>query len=414
MSLTAHEDLLHFVDDRREDLLAFAGELISTPSPNPPGDERAVADLIKQRLGMFGLEAQLVAKSPERPNVLLTLPAKTSGLRLLLNGHIDTKPPGDLKKWNSDPYRPTIVDGKMYGLGACDMKGQAAALTYATIALASTAFLTRGELLLVLSADEECGSAYGAHYLVDEMGLKADAALVGELSGIHRDWEYLAILSRGFSGFRIKVYGTQVHSSISNMIPTVNASTKMAYVLWRLERDLKISFPPHPLCPEGITLNPGVFVSGGVYYGVYPGYAEFGVDVRTLPGMTKEGLRRDVESFLDQLRREDPQLQVEMEFEPGPLGWNEGAETSPDAPIVQAALRAGEQVLGFRPPMRGLPGGTDGNVFQGIGGIPSVFAFGPGFLPLAHNPNEYITVEAIVQAAKIYALTALNYCCGES
>ena len=401
--------LLQYLEERREEIVEFAAELIRTPSPNPPGDERQVAQLLKRRLGKYGLKAELLAKKPERPNVLLRLPGETSGDRLIINGHIDTKPPGDLEKWRTDPYSPAMIEGKMYGLGSCDMKGQIAAIVYAAIALATTRVPFKGELILALSADEECGSEYGANYLVEELGLRAEAALVAEPSNIGKDWEYLAILSRGFCGFRVKVHGTQMHSSISNLLPSVNASTKMAHVLWRMERDLRINFPPHPLCPGGVTLNPGVFLSGGVNYGVFPGYAEFAVDVRTLPGMTKEGLRCDVEMFLDILRREDPSLQVEMAFEDGPLGWNEGTEISPQARIVQAALRASRRVLGFRPELRAFPGGTDAGIFQGKGGIPTIPALGPGLLPLAHSPNEHISVEGIVQAAKIYALTAKFY-----
>ncbi len=408
MDADEREILLQFIERQRDELVEFAGELIRTPSPNPPGDERAIVQLLQEHLATFGLEGEIVAQLPERPNLILRL-TRGSGKRLILNGHTDTKPPGNLSEWQSNPYTPTFRDGKLYGLGACDMKGQIAALTYAFIALAETGLPNRGELLVVLSADEECGSRYGARYLVLERELRADAALVAEPSGIYKDWDQIGLLARGFSGFRIKVHGTQMHSSLSDLLPSINASTKMAHILSRMDRELEITYPPHPLCPQGITVNLGVMVSGGIYFGVYPGYAEFAVDVRTLPGMTKEGLRRDVEAFLGQLRTEDPSLQVEMEFEPGPLGWNEGTEISGDAPVVRASLRAAEHVLGYRPPRRAFPGGTDAGIFQSLGGIPTIPAFGPGLLRLAHNPNEYVDVESIVQAAKIYALTALHY-----
>ncbi len=409
MSSKAEASLLQYLEERRGEIIDFAGDLIRAPSPNPPGDERPVVQVLMDRLTHFGLEAEVVAKIPERPNLLAKVPGEGAGQRLIMNGHIDTKPPGNLEAWKTDPYKPTIIDDQLCGLGSVDMKGQVAALTYAAIALAATSVPFKGEFILAFSADEECGSDYGARYLLREHGLKGDAALIAEPSSIHRDWEYLGLVSRGFTGFRIKVHGTQMHSSISDILPSVNASTKMAYVLWRLGKDLKINFPPHPLYPKGVTVNPGVFLSGGVYYGVFPGYAEFGVDVRTLPGMTKEGVRRDVEGFLDTLRQEDPSLQVEMAFEEGPLAWNEATEISAQHPIVRAALRASEQVLGFQPKLGGFPGGTDAGSFQGLGGIPTIPAFGPGLLPLAHSPNEHISLEGITQAAKVYALTALFY-----
>jgi acetylornithine deacetylase len=127
--------------------------------------------------------------------------------------------------------------------------------------------------------------------------------------------------------------------------------------------------------------------------------------------MSREGVRRDVESFLDMLRQEDPSLNVHMEFEEGRLGWGDGMEIPADSPLVLAALQASEEILHARPELWGFPGATNGNTFQNEGGIPSLPAFGPGLLPLAHMPNEHISVEGIVQAAKVYALTALYYCC---
>jgi acetylornithine deacetylase len=328
---------------------------------------------------------------------------------LLLSGHLDTKPPGELERWKTDPYAPMIVDGRLYGLGACDMKGQAAALVYALAALAA-APPDEGEVLVALSADEECGSEYGARYLVADYGLRGDAAVVCEASGVAENWENVSLVAHGFSGFRVQVHGTQIHSSVTKRVPSVNASTKMAYVLSRLAEDLDVRFPPHPLCPHGVTVNAGVLVSGGVYYGVCPGYAEFAVDVRTLPGMTKDALRKDVEAFLDRLRAEDPALQVELEFDET-LGWNDATEIPADAAVVDAALKAAEAVLERRIPLGSFPGGTDATIFARAG-IPTIPAFGPGLLPLAHSPNEYIETKTIVEAAKIYSLLASTYLAG--
>jgi acetylornithine deacetylase/succinyl-diaminopimelate desuccinylase-like protein len=147
---------------------------------------------------------------------------------------------------------------------------------------------------------------------------------------------------------------------------------------------------------------------GGVTYGVYPGYAEFAVDIRTIPGMTQAGVEQDVEAFLDKLRREDPQLDVELVFEPLPVGWTPPCEVPVDAPIVQAAQDAASQVLGKTLPLRALPAVTDGAHFAAVG-IDTIPAFGPGLLPLAHNANEYIDIENLTQAAQVYAMTALNY-----
>lgn len=409
--MSVADEILALLETWRNDLLDFASRLIATPSPTPPGDERKVTRVLVDHLRELGLnDITIAAMKPERPNVICRIGSQeSSSPTLILNGHIDTKPVGDVAdQWDTDPLRPTIRDGRLYGLGATDMKGSVAAIVYAGAAIARVCTDLPGELLLVFSADEEGGSTYGGKYLAYDYGLRADAAIVCEPTGISRPWEFIAPVARGISCFKIKVKGTQMHSSLSDQLPSINASVKMAGVLERMSRELEIHAPPHPLCPDGITVNLGVMLHGGVTYGVYPGYAEFAVDVRTVPGMTQDGLEQDVEAFLDRLRREDPQLDVELAFEPFPIGWTPPCEVPVDAPIVRAAQDAASQVLGEVLPLRALPAVTDGAHFAAVG-IDTIPAFGPGLLPLAHNANEYIDVETLDQAAQIYALTALNF-----
>ncbi len=410
----AHEEqLLTQLERWRDEIIEFTCQLVATPSPNPPGDERAVAERVVGKLRELGLtEIQVIGKDETRPNVLCRLAGRGNGPTLILNGHTDTKPIGEAAAhWQTDPLTPTIRDGKLYGLGATDMKAAVAAIIYAAGALKSLNVPLAGDLLLVLSADEEGGSAYGAQYLTQEFGLKADAAIICEPTGLRQPWELLALVARGICCFKIQVRGTQMHSSISDVFPSVNASVKMAEVLTRMARELTIRAPDHPLCPGGITLNLGVQVQGGVYYGVYPGYAEFGSDLRTIPGMTLEGVRQDIEAFLDRLRADDPALDVTLAFEPPPLQWIPPIEISPEAPVVQAVRKAARTVLGHEPPMAAYPATTDGTYFAQAG-IPTIPAFGPGLLPLAHGANEYVHLDSILQAAQIYALTALAFLTG--
>src|SRR5262249_24968926 len=152
---------------------------------------------------------------------------------------------------------------------------------------------------------------------------------------------------------------TQIHSSISDRFGVVNASVKLAELLARMSRELKFNYAPHPLCPNGVTLNLGVYVKGGVFFGVNPGYAEFGTDIRTVHGMTKANVARDLQDFLDTCRRDDPALNVRLEFAPPPLDWIAPTEVSQDLPIAGALARASEKVLGFQPPFGIYPAGTD-------------------------------------------------------
>lgn len=344
-------------------------------------------------------DVRTVARAEERPNVVGEVGA--GGPSLILNGHLDTKPPGNEAEWETLPYDPVVRDGRLHGLGSTDMKGAVAAMVYAGGALAECGGLA-GTLKVVLTADEEAGSAFGARFLAGE--LEADAVVVGEPTGLTSPWEYVAVASRGISCFRVTVRGTQMHSSLSDRLPSVNASVKLARVLARLAEDFRPTYEPGPHAP---TVNAGVTLRGGLFFGIYPGDAEFGVDVRTVLGMTREGLEADVGRFLDTLRKEDPELDVSVEWVPD-LDWFPPSSIDPGHPLVAAACGAARDVLGREVPPGLMPAFTDGTNWS-LAGMACIPAFGPGLLPLAHRPNEYVTVQEIVEASRIYALTALRY-----
>ncbi len=403
-----------YLADREGDVLELARELIRTPSPNPPGDERAVADLVTERLRGFGIDDVVrVGAEESRPNVLARVHGTAAGPTLILSGHLDTKPAGDMDAWKTDPWDPVVRDGHLIGLGSGDMKAAVAGMVYAAAALkhsqdtVGTSGGLAGDLLLVFTADEEAGSQLGSKWLAENGYLQADAAVIGEPSGITAEWQSLHLVSRGAALFKIAVTGTQMHSSISDRIAGVNATVKMAHLIDRMDRQLKsyLTYDQHRLCPTGPTVNVGVMAQAGVFYGVYPGNAEFACDVRTLPGMTEESLRADIGRFLDDAMAEDPELQAE-------LRWHlmvPAVEIAADHPVVEALVQAGEEVLGRTPQLDAFPGATDAPHFQLTAGIPTVAAFGPGMLPRAHSPNEYMDAAGAALSANIYAQAALRY-----
>jgi acetylornithine deacetylase/succinyl-diaminopimelate desuccinylase family protein len=402
--------ILEIVENRREELIDFACDLVATPSENPPGDERNVAEVIINKIRKLGLGVpQVLSRVEHRPNLILEIKRNRPGPVLMFNAHMDTKPVGDQKKWRTNPFEPTIMDGKLYGLGSADMKGALAAEVFAAAILQESDLEWGGGLTLVFTADEEAGGAYGAKFVAEQDKVKADIGLIGEPVGINREWEYLGLISRGETCFRTKVYGTQMHSSIADLVPSTNASLKMAEVLVRMSKELKITHDPHPYCPQGVTMGIGVMVKGGVNYGILPGYAEFATDVRLLPGMTVESVQRDIESFIAKLREEDPSLEIEVEIEPPPLGYIAPVIVSEDEPFVAHLRKAAESVLGTCPPLGAFPAWTDARYFDGIAGIKTIPSFGPGLLTVTHAPNEHISTNSIVDACKIYALSASLY-----
>jgi acetylornithine deacetylase len=402
-----------WLGEREGEVIALTSALVAAPTPNPPGDELAAAAVVERALDHYRLpKPRVMAEEPHRPNLIVRLDGARPGPHLALCGHLDTKPVGDAAvEWRTDPFQPAIEGDRLYGLGATDMKGACAAMVLAGAAFAQVADRTAGSLSLIFTADEEYGSHFGASYLVRSNAVEADAILLGEPAGVTEDWDAIRVISRGFSGFRVVVQGTQTHSSISDQLPTVNAVEAMANVLVALRRELRLRYPEHPLCPSGPTINLGVKALGGVGYGVLSGHAEFWCDIRTTPGMSQARLAEDVDAALDRIRPLVPGAQVSWEFAPA-LAWIAPTEVTAGDPLVRAVEAAATDVLGAPPPLAAFPGATDAWPFHGQGGIPTLAAFGPGLLPLAHGPNEWVSLLALQQAPRIFVDAALRY--GES
>jgi len=404
---SAEATVVKFLRERADEILEFTCELIRTPSVNPPGDEVPISKVILEKLRVLGVtERRIVGALDERPNVLAHVQGTEPGRTMMLSGHIDTKPPGNLDEWKTNPHEPVVVDDQLIGLGSGDMKGAIAGMVYAAAALANLGHFS-GRLALALTADEENGSVYGSKWLASEGLIEADVCVIGEPGGIQREWESLHLVSRGVALFRVVILGTQMHSSISDQLPAVNATLKMAALALKMQKELRsyLTFDEHPFCKHGPTINVGVMASAGVTYGVFPGRAEFASDIRTLPGMTEEQIQRDIQRFLDDAMAQDPELRATLE-------WNRmmgATEIDSNNDVIQVLQATSEMVLGRAPMLDAFPGATDAAYIQTAAGVPCVASFGPGFLPRAHSPNESMHKDGPVQAAMIYALSALRY-----
>jgi acetylornithine deacetylase/succinyl-diaminopimelate desuccinylase family protein len=400
------------IEKRKEEIIDFTLDLVKQSSENPPGDESGVADIIKRKSASWGLpEPEIWSIEAHRPNLIYRIRGNRTGRSLILNAHTDTKPIGDESEWSVDPHRPEIIDGKLYGRGSADMKGGVVGILAAAMAILRGAIPFNGELIIALTADEEAGSRNGVQVLIAK-GLKADAMLIAEPSGIDNNFDSLGLACRGVVLGKVVVYGTQMHSSLSDQGGCINASVKLAKVLMEFAENLKghMSYKPHYLYPSGPTVNPGVIIEGGVFYGVIPGKASFGFDLRLIPGMTLNGVKKDIENFLNELRKADSDLKAELVLEDPPLDWFPAVEIDTNHPLVASCIEATGRVLGINPKLIGVPFSTDGIHFIKAGiDMPIIPSFGPGLIKHAHAPDEYIEVQSVIDSAKIFALSVINY-----
>ena len=148
--------------------MALLQELIRIDTANPPGNEERAQQLLAETLTEAGFDCELLAAEPGRPNLVARLGGESAGPTLCLLGHADTVP-ADPSEWSFDPWAGDVVDGEVRGRGAQDMKDQVAAEVAAAAALGRDGWRPRkGELLVVITADEEMGAAAGAQWLCSE------------------------------------------------------------------------------------------------------------------------------------------------------------------------------------------------------------------------------------------------------
>lgn len=390
---------------RPSDPIELLADLVAIDSQNPDPGEARIAAHVQDFCRTLGMDTRVVEAAPGRTNVI-ALAHAGAGPAIGLSGHLDTKPVGDaLARWQTPPLELTADGDLGYGLGTSDMKGGIAAMLTAAQAWTRTA--TRGTLALVLTADEEAGSVHGAHALTADPALlpRLDGLVIGEPSGITEPWERLFVVSRGICCFTVHIETAQGHSGLSEHLPT-SASVAAAHAVLALH-GWRPSYPTNPAYEWHPTVNSGVLVSSGVTFGVHPGHAEVACDVRTVPGMSREGLAREVEAVLKE--HLPPDADWTVRFRADQLGWMEPVSLDPSHRLVAAAQQAAAAVLGAELPLGAYPGGTDATAFMGAAGIPTITSLGPGWLSVAHGPNERVGLSQVRQAAHLYHELATRF-----
>jgi len=375
------------------EVLEMTKRFVEVESVNPPGLEKGAADLSARILSDIGMEVKIEEALPGRPNVIASLKGTEGKPTLMFNGHLDVVPAGDLEQWSSPPFKPRVRDGLLFGRGSCDMKGGLAAVIGAIKAILKAGTKLRGNLVVTMVVDEESGGTGTLN--VVERGHTADMAVVAEPTKLQ-----VLTAHKGVVWFEITTHGRSAHASTVRSHGTgfgVNAIYKMTAVLQAAERHLiDLEKVKHPLVGNP-TVNVGT-IAGGTKPNVVPDTCKIVLERRLIPGERIEAVRPELDKLFGEIARNDPSFKYSIRQ----ILARAPAETSPDERIVGLCRGALRSVTGEDPGYAGFVATTDMGFLVNQGHVPTVI-LGPGDIAQAHNPNEYVAVQELITASKVYA-----------
>jgi len=369
----------------RDRLTERLRSLVVAESENPPGNEKDAAAIAARQCEELGLDTELFEVDPGRPSVVARW-TQREGPTLTFCSHIDVVPAGDPALWKTPPYSAEVRDGAMHGRGTSDAKGPCAAALEAVAIMKERGVTFDGTLELALVADEESGGFKGAAELVERGICRPEVAIVGEPTSLR-----VVRAQRGIAWSRITTRGRAGHGSAPER--GINAVRHMAEVVLRLEDSLPEG--THPLL-GGPTISVGT-ISGGEKVNIIPASCTIEVDRRTIPGETEASVAATFEAALDLARKRFPDLDATVEIVQSGLPF----EVREDAPVVQEAAAAIEEVTGAVPDLIGFKGASDARFFSEAGA--DVIVCGPGDIHVAHTAREFIDLDELARAALAYA-----------
>jgi acetylornithine deacetylase/succinyl-diaminopimelate desuccinylase-like protein len=406
----------HITADNVRDLLV---DLVDIPSAT--GKEAGVAHYLVERMRKSGLATDLPLVDENRPNAVGHLRGRGDGLNLLFTGHMDTSYSGDEEHLAGDGFRPKALvrDGWVFGLGANNMKSGLASALIAIEAIVKAGIELAGDISfggvvgeIEKTAIEEfqgveySGYGIGSRHLVTH-GVTADFAVLAEPTGMR-----ISIANMGCIWLRITVGGTVAHSALANRPNVVNAIA----VMHDLQNDVAQWARDYEAAHVFMGEHPNVTLAairGGAPWRLSrnPHSCSLYLDIRTVPGQTVDGVKRDLRrvlrAFADRTGTAEPGLHVYVSDPPVVLDEK--------LPIIDALGAAQAAVTGEKPaPIIRRPGADA--VHLTAYGVPCV-AFGPGGRmhpdtkgASMHAFGEHVLIDDCVAAAKIYLAVALDLC----
>lgn len=412
------EKLLEAVEARREEVTALTRDLIRFPTVNPPGEAYTpcaefIGDYLKRH--GFGIEYIRGEGAPgdtdryPRTNVIARFDGRVPGPTVHFNSHIDVVEAGD--GWTVDPFAGVVKEGRVYGRGACDMKGGLASSIVAALAFMQVYPDFPGAIEISGTVDEESGGFGGVAHLA-RLGYfsppKVDHVIIPEPLNKER----ICLGHRGVWWAEIETKGEIAHGSMPFLGDC--AVRHMGAVLQAFDEEL---FPAldakrtaMPVVPEGArrsTMNINSIHGGqtddfrpGLPSPNVPDRCRLTIDRRFLLEEKIGDVKQEVVSILDRLKRSRPKFDYEirdlMEVQP--------TMTERDAPVVRAVAKGIMALFEREPDYVISPGTYDQKHVARLGHLYDCIAYGPGILDLAHRPDEWVGIDDMVDAAKVMAV----------
>ncbi|MDR2179608.1 MAG: M20 family metallopeptidase [Synergistaceae bacterium] len=398
-----------------EKMIRFVQDLVRTDSVYDPETEGAnetrLTEFIADFLRKENFEVHLDEVVPGRTNIVAFLRGEPGGKTILLEGHQDVVSVGNREEWLHDPFGAEIVerDGKqiLYGRGSNDTKGNMGAAIFAAKAIKDSGIPFKGNILLCIPVDEE-GLMIGIkHFLKNGWGKNVDAAIVCEPEEKH-----LCVFQKGALRFLVTFHGVQCHGAmpLSGNDPNWGVA-RFITELKQLENFEKDRLGHHEFLGWP-SFTPTVIRSPAIGVGqlnVVPATATLTLDIRTVPGQDHAAIARQIRGIVTRLSRQFSEGDDKFHATVEQLDDRPWTEIPTDHPVVQAAARAYREVMGREEIYDGVPGATDGTFIQAWGNIP-VLVTGAGDRQVPHHVDEWLEIDDLVEAAKIFTLAILYFC----
>jgi len=380
------------VESKYNKIIKFTKELVRIPSQSGIDGEKNVASVVFDKLAGFGFKPRIIGQKAH-PSVICQV-GKGRGKIVWLESCLDTAPAGDKKLWDYPPFAGKTVGNKMFGRGAADSKVGIALFCYLARELNEDKDFN-GSLFLGFDADEQSGNFTGIGEIIKKAP-KTDVCVLG-----YQGMDEISIGARGWLRLKLTTRGLAAHTG-SRSQKGVNAIHLMARATAAIT-EIKLEVAGGPFFEFGPALN-FAQISGGTAINVVPDKCVADIDIRLLPGQTKDKIIGQITRTLEELKTKNrsPAYDLEiLQFEPAYL-------TNPEDDFIRIISARAREILHKQIPLAASGQGSVGNVISQLG-MPVINAFGCASGNV-HAPNEWIDIGTIAPVFEIYKKAIIEYC----